>query len=71
MVFGVIPRVGHGARPVQVRFFQEPGIAELEAAINEWLAGDARREIVDIRQSVVNGRNDQRELIVSIWYVAS
>jgi hypothetical protein len=69
MAFGNVPRVGHSARPIQVRYFQEPDIAELETRINEWLADDARREIVEIRQSVCQPKVDELTLIVSIWYI--
>jgi hypothetical protein len=70
MVFANVPRVSHPARPIQVRFFQAPDIARLESEINEWLGADARREIVDVRQSV-NTAQGIRQLIVSIWYIES
>jgi hypothetical protein len=67
MGFAIVPRVPHGARPIQVRFFQEADLAQLETEINAWLAEDARREIVDIRQSI--GGQNARDILVSVWYV--
>jgi hypothetical protein len=54
---------------MQVRFFAEPDLAALETAINGWLAQSPRREIVDVRQSILPGPDGGRELIVSIWYI--
>lgn len=62
-----VPRVPHGQKPVQVRFFQDLDLAQLEAEINAWLAEDARREIVEIRQST--GGQHGRDILISVWYV--
>jgi hypothetical protein len=69
MNFGQFPRVPADRHPMQVRFFQEPSIADLETAINNWLAVSPRREIVEIRQSVLALPTGARELILSIWYI--
>lgn len=66
MAFAIVPRVSHGARPVQVRFFQDPDLAQLETEINAWLAEDSRREIVDVCQSV---GQSSRDILISVWYV--
>jgi hypothetical protein len=67
MTFGT-PRM-HQERQMQVRFFQETDIAELETAINNWLAVRPRREIVNVLQSSLYGPGGQREILVSVWYV--
>jgi hypothetical protein len=54
---------------MQVRFFQEADIAAMEAAVNTWLALKARREIVEVHQSVLAVPGGGRELIVSVWYL--
>jgi hypothetical protein len=69
MGFAIVPRVPHGARPVQVRFFQDLDVAQIETEINAWLAEDSRREIVDVRQSI--GGQNGRDILVSVWYVKS
>jgi hypothetical protein len=69
MGFAAVPRVPHGQKAVQVRFFQDLDLAQLEAEINAWLAEDTRREIVDVRQSL--GGQHAREILVSVWYVQS
>jgi hypothetical protein len=53
---------------MRVRFFQEPDIADLEAAINTWLSIDPRREIVHVQQSAIETHGG-RELMVSVWYI--
>jgi hypothetical protein len=67
MTFGT-PRVHHD-RQMQVRFFQETDIAELETAINNWLAVNPRREIVNVLQSAIFPPGAGRELIVGVWYI--
>ncbi|MGH7502258.1 MAG: hypothetical protein ACREL7_10930 [Longimicrobiales bacterium] len=69
MGIGHFPRVPADRKPMQVRFFQEGDIADLETAINHWLAVSPRREIVDIRQSVLSTQAGGRELLVSVWYI--
>jgi len=64
-----VPHISADHQPLQVRFFREPDIADLEAAINKWLALAPRREIVEIRQSVMSPAPGVRDLIVSVWYV--
>ncbi len=68
MAYDVVPRVRVETR-LQVRFFVDSEIAPLESAINEWLTQNPRREIVQIRQSVIPG-GQRSDIIVSIWYVA-
>ncbi|MCI0437182.1 MAG: hypothetical protein L0271_26630 [Gemmatimonadetes bacterium] len=69
MVLPHVPHISAEQRPLQVRFFQEPDVAALEAAINAWLQQAPRREIVDVRQSVLPAAGGTRELIVSVWYI--
>ncbi len=64
-----VPHISTDPETLQVRFFQEHDIATLEAAINAWLARAPRREIVEIRQSVLGQASGPRELIVSVWYI--
>jgi hypothetical protein len=59
----------HHDRQMQVRFFQETDIAELETAINNWLAVNPRREIVNVLQSAIFPPGAGRELIVGVWYI--
>ena len=54
---------------MQVRFFQEPGIAGLETTINDWLSEDARREIVDVRQTAITTPERGVEIVISVWYM--
>jgi hypothetical protein len=68
MSFGQ-PRIHVERGPVQVRFFQEPDVGSLEAAINAWLALKPKREIVEIRQSALTVPGLGRDIIVSIWYI--
>jgi hypothetical protein len=69
MGIGPMPRVPVQRNPMQVRIFQEADIADLEAAVNAWLAVSPRREIVEVHQSVLTTPAGGRELIVSVWYV--
>jgi hypothetical protein len=68
MPFGE-PRIHMDRKPMQVRFFQEPDIADLESAINTWLSLSPRREIVDVVQSAITHSGGGREIIVSVWYI--
>jgi hypothetical protein len=68
MAYDVVPRVRIQTR-VKVRFFQDSDIPRLEAGINEWLAQNTRREIIQIRQSSVTGTDERAEALVSIWYI--
>jgi hypothetical protein len=54
---------------MQVQFFQEGDIADLESAINQWFSVSPRREIVEIHQSVLGTQAGGRELVVSVWYI--
>lgn len=69
MGIGPLPRVPSDRKPMQVRIFQEADIADLEAAINTWLAVSPRREIVEVHQNIHTGAGGAREIVVSIWYV--
>lgn len=64
------PNIKAASRPMQVRFFQEPDIADLESAINGWLSDHPRCEIVEVRQTAITGKPGAvEELIVSVWYI--
>jgi hypothetical protein len=54
---------------MQVRFFQEPDIADLEVAINEWLSKHPRCEIAEVKQTPIVKGGGPTELIVSLWYI--
>lgn len=57
------------ARPMQVRFFQGPDIADLETAINAWLSKHPRCEIIEVCQTGVPVAGSAPDLIVSVWYI--
>lgn len=63
MVMGFSPQVAPHKKPMQVHFFQNGKLADLERDINAWLAGAPHREIVDVRQSV------GQSIVVSVWYI--
>lgn len=63
------PNIQPVTRPMQVRFFQEPDIADLESAINKWLSEHPRCEISEVRQTAVSKPGSPVELIVSVWYI--
>jgi hypothetical protein len=63
-----MPSVRAGARPAQVRFFEDTDLAALESAVNAWLAENSRCEIVAIQQSVITTPAQPRQVVVSIWY---
>jgi len=56
--------------PMQVRIFQGSAPEDLEVRVNRWLAEDARREIVEVRQNAVT-LNGAVEIVVSVWYLDS
>ena len=63
------PSMKTASRPMQVRFFQEPDIADLEVAINEWLSKHPRCEIAEVKQTPIVKGGGPTELIVSLWYI--
>jgi hypothetical protein len=62
------PRVYPDRMPMRVRFFQEPDIADLEAAVNAWLVLDPRREIVHVQQTAIQSASGPA-ILVSVWYI--
>ena len=69
MGFGQAPRVTAAPGPMQVRFFQEPDVADIETAINAWLAVKPRREIVEVRQTARPLPGGGSDILVSVWYI--
>jgi hypothetical protein len=68
MTLGFTPRTRADEPSLRVRFFRGREVAELESQINAWLAEQRRREVVDVRQSIVPDGGGG-EVLISVWYV--
>ena len=60
---GFAPQVSASKKAMQVRFFHNQSLEELQRQVNDWLAEQPHREIAEIKQSV------GQAILISIWYM--